>query len=62
VTRDESQVSVGGMLASTKFWRNLVLFDHFWDFNRLVKDRVSRRSGDHGIFPPFTGFLGLGFM
>jgi hypothetical protein len=47
---------------STKFWRTLVMFDHFWDFDRLVEDGAPRRSGDHGISPPFAGFLGLGFM
>jgi hypothetical protein len=38
------------------------MFDHFWDFDRLVEDEAPRRSGDRGISPPFMGFLGLGFM
>jgi hypothetical protein len=38
------------------------MFDHFWDFDRLVEDEAPRRSGDRGISPPFAGFLGLGFM
>jgi hypothetical protein len=38
------------------------MFDQFWDFDKLVEDKAPRQSGDHGIFPPFTGFLGLGFM
>jgi hypothetical protein len=38
------------------------VFNHFWDFDRLVEDGVPRRSGDRGILPPFVGFLGLGFM
>jgi hypothetical protein len=25
------------------------MFDHFWDFDRLVEDGVLRSSGDHGI-------------
>jgi hypothetical protein len=25
------------------------MFDHFWDFDRLVEDGAPRRSGDHGI-------------
>jgi hypothetical protein len=25
------------------------VFDHFWDFDRLVEDGVPRRSGDRGI-------------
>jgi hypothetical protein len=25
------------------------VFDHFWDFNRIVKHGVPRRSGDRGI-------------
>jgi hypothetical protein len=38
------------------------MFDHFWDFDRLVKEGAPRRSGDCGISPPFMGFLGLGLM
>jgi hypothetical protein len=38
------------------------VFEHFWDFDRLVEDRAPRQSGDHGILPPFAEFLGLGFM
>jgi hypothetical protein len=33
------------------------MFDHCWDFDRLVEDEAPRRSGDHGISPPFAGFL-----
>jgi hypothetical protein len=25
------------------------VFDHFWDFDRLVEDGVPRQSKDHGI-------------
>jgi hypothetical protein len=25
------------------------MFDHFWDFDRLVEDGAPRRSGDRGI-------------
>jgi hypothetical protein len=35
------------------------VFDHFWDFDKLVEDGAPRRSGDHGISPPFAGFLGF---
>jgi hypothetical protein len=38
------------------------MFDHFWDFDRLVEDGVPRRREDHRILPPFMGFLGLGLM
>jgi hypothetical protein len=37
----------------------MVMFDHFWDFDRLVEDGAPRRSGDRGIPPPFAGFLGF---
>jgi len=35
------------------------MFDHFWDFDKLVKDEAPRRSGDRGISPPFARFLGF---
>jgi hypothetical protein len=35
------------------------VFDHFWDFDRLVEDRAPRRSRYRGISPPFAGFLGF---
>jgi hypothetical protein len=35
------------------------MFDHFWDFDRLVEDEEPRRSGDHGISPLLCGFLGF---
>jgi hypothetical protein len=38
------------------------MFDHFWDFNRLVEDGAPMQIGDHGFLPHFTIFLGLGFM
>jgi hypothetical protein len=41
------------------FEETLVVFDHFWDFDRLVEDRAPRRSGDHGISPILQGFLGF---
>jgi hypothetical protein len=49
-------------LALDQVLENLVMFDHFWDFDRLVEDGAPRRSGDRRISPPFAGFLGLGFM
>jgi len=33
------------------------VFDHFWDFDRLVEDRVPRRSRDHEISPHFCGIF-----
>jgi hypothetical protein len=62
VTWDESQVSVGGLLALDQVLENLGRVEHFWDFDRLVEDGVPGRSGDHGISLLFAGFLGLGFM
>jgi hypothetical protein len=38
------------------------VFDHLWDFDRLVKDGAPSRSGDREILPLFAGFLCLGFM
>jgi hypothetical protein len=41
------------------------MFDHFWEFDRLVEDRAPRRSGDHGIllvlwaYGPRKGLLGF---
>jgi hypothetical protein len=31
------------------FERTLVMFDHFWDFDRLFEDGAPRRSGDREI-------------
>jgi hypothetical protein len=42
-----------------RFEEALVVFDHFWDFDRLVEDEEHRRSGDRGISPIFVGFLGF---
>jgi hypothetical protein len=52
VTRDESQVSVGGLLALDQVLENLGQVDHFWDFDRLVEGGA-RQSGDRGILTPF---------
>jgi hypothetical protein len=35
------------------------MFDHFWDFDRMVEDGVPKQSGDCKISPPFAGFLGF---
>jgi hypothetical protein len=41
------------------------MFDHFWDFDRLVKDGGPRQSGDHKISlilwacGPSKGILGF---
>jgi hypothetical protein len=39
-----------------KRWSCLTIF---WDFDRLVKDRVPRQSEDCRISPHFMGFLGF---
>jgi hypothetical protein len=44
------------------FVETLVMFDHFWDFDRLVEDGAPRRSGDRGISPFLRDFWVLGFM
>jgi hypothetical protein len=33
------------------------MFDHFWDFDRLVKDEAPGEA--EIISPPFVGFLGV---
>jgi hypothetical protein len=38
------------------------VFDHFWDFERLVEDGVPRRSGYRGISLILRDFWVLGFM
>ena len=38
------------------FEETLVVFDHFWDFERLVKDGAPRKSKDHGISPILWDF------
>jgi hypothetical protein len=38
------------------------VFDHFWDFDRLVEDGVLGKADIARSHPPFVGFLGLGFM
>jgi hypothetical protein len=43
----------------TKFLITLIVFDHFWDFDKLVEDGAPRRSRYPGISPPFAGFLGF---
>jgi hypothetical protein len=47
------------------FEETLVVFDHFWDFDRLFEDGALRWSGDRGISlvlqacGPKKGFLGF---
>jgi hypothetical protein len=38
------------------FEETLVMFDHFWDFDRLVEYGTPRRSGDHEISPFLWAF------
>jgi hypothetical protein len=60
VTRDESQVSVGGLLALHQVLRDLVKFDLLWDFDSLLKEerKMKQRSRD---LNPFLGpFWDLG--
>jgi hypothetical protein len=40
----------------------LVMFDHIWDFDRLVEGRAQGESKIAGSHPLFRDFLGLGFM
>jgi hypothetical protein len=62
VTRDESQVSVGGLLALDQVLRDLVKFDLFSDFDSLSKEerKMKWRSW---ISTPFLGpFWVFGIM
>jgi uncharacterized membrane protein YidH (DUF202 family) len=66
VTLEESQVSVGGPLALTKFWISLVRFDLFLDFDRLSKEerKSKKRLQNLGPFLWIFGFwayvMGMG--
>jgi hypothetical protein len=44
------------------FVETLVMFDHFWDFDRLVEDGAPRQTGDREISPFLWDFWDLGFM
>jgi hypothetical protein len=46
----------------TKFWRSLVRFDLFWDFDRLVKGRAQVKVEIAGSLPLFRELLGFGLM
>jgi hypothetical protein len=48
--------------ALARFWRTLVMIDHFWDFDRLVEDRVPGEVEIVGSWPLFREILGLWFM
>jgi hypothetical protein len=62
VTRDESQVSVGGLLALDQVLRDLVKFDLFWDFDSLSKTGAQDEAEIAGSRPLFGSFLGFGNM
>ena len=40
------------------FEETLVMFDHFWDFDRLVEDETPRRSEIMG-YHTFCGLFGI---
>jgi hypothetical protein len=44
------------------FLETLVVFDHFWDFDKLVEDGAPRRGRDCVISPFLQDFWVLGFM
>jgi hypothetical protein len=51
-------VSVGDLLALDQFWRSLVRFDLFWDFDRLSKvERKSKQKSRN--LGPFLGIFGF---
>jgi hypothetical protein len=35
------------------------VFDHFWDFNRLVEDKAPKQKWRLRDLSPFAGFLGF---
>jgi hypothetical protein len=46
----------------TKFWRSLVKFDLFWDFDRLVEGRAQVKVEMAGSWPLFRELLGFGII
>jgi hypothetical protein len=46
----------------TKFWITLLMFDHLWDFDRLVEGRAQGEAKITGSRPLLREFLVLGFM
>jgi hypothetical protein len=40
----------------------LVMFDQFWDFDRLIEDGAPGEAEIAGSCPPFADFFGFGFM
>jgi hypothetical protein len=53
---------LGAYWPLTKIWITLVMFDHFWDFNRLVEGGVQGKAEIAGSHPLLREFLGLGFL
>jgi hypothetical protein len=59
VTWDESQMSVGGMLALDQVLNILGYFYLFWNFDRLVKGRVQVEVEIARSWPLFRVVLGF---
>jgi hypothetical protein len=49
-------VNVGGLLALDQVLRTLVVFDHFWDFDKLVEDEASGDAEIAGSLPLLWDF------
>jgi hypothetical protein len=60
VTRDESWVSVGGMLSLDQFLRILGHVGHIFGTLTGYRRRSRIQNGDRGISAPFWDFLDLG--
>ena len=43
----------------TKFWRSLVMFDLFWDFDRMVEGRAQVEAKIVGSQPHFRVVFGI---
>jgi hypothetical protein len=59
VTQDESQVSVGGILALNQVLRDLVKFDLFSNFDILSKEERRKKWRSQDLGPIFGSFLGF---
>ena len=52
---------LGAYWPLTKFWEHLVIFNHFWDFDSMLKmeRKTKQRSWDLGSFLGIFGVLGI---
>jgi hypothetical protein len=51
---------LGARWPLNKFWEHLVIFDHFWDFDSLLKMECQTKRRLHNLNPLLGPFLGFG--